>query len=110
MTQVKFLSSLGRAVGKKIVSLDLRRPIKLRDVLAAVAMEIPSPQRKAFLRNGALRDGVVVLVNGRSPDVSDGMNTAVHDKDRVVLFNAVGGGFQPEASSINLALLSPSLA
>jgi MoaD family protein len=64
----------------------------VRAMLAQLTTEYPSLAEKVWDDDGNLKDGINVLINGRSFKFLEDAETVIHEGDELAIFPAVGGG------------------
>jgi molybdopterin synthase sulfur carrier subunit len=90
--QVRLFGSLRPFVGAKAVEVELAPGAPVQCLLDRLVAEYPVLGTKFFDEGGDLRGSISVLVNGRHIAFLEGLDTTLHEDDRVALFPAVGGG------------------
>jgi molybdopterin converting factor small subunit len=76
---------------KRPITLDLQSPT-LRDVLLALQRNPEGPLKSILKEDLSLREGWVVLVNGRNIASLEKLETSVHDGDEITFTVLVAGG------------------
>jgi molybdopterin synthase sulfur carrier subunit len=66
--------------------------MSFRGLLETLAERIPGARDILFEEDGAIRDYVIMMRNGRRIDRDDAQNTILCDGDEVALFPPVSGG------------------
>jgi molybdopterin converting factor small subunit len=73
------------------ITLDLEAPA-LRDVLAALQKHHEGPWGRIFKEDFSLREGSVILVNGRNIASLQKLETEIRDGDEITFTVLVAGG------------------
>ncbi len=76
---------------KRPITLDLESPT-LRDVLAALKKKHEGPWRRFLNEDLSLREGCVVLVNGRNITSLAKLETKIYERDEITFTVLVAGG------------------
>ena len=76
---------------KQPVTLDVESPT-LRDVLAALRSHHEGPWERLLQEDLSLREGCVVLVNGRNIASLEKLETKIHEGDEITFTVLVAGG------------------
>lgn len=92
MMRVRIFATLRPLVGAKEVNVDVAAGDTVRDVLEKLKAAYPALGERILDADGGLQSSIIVLVNGRSARLSDGLDRAVQECDQLALFPAVGGG------------------
>jgi MoaD family protein len=90
--RVRIFGTLRQTVAAKDVEVRLQARDTVGSVLERLATEYPALGKRLLDEEGNPRNSVHVLVNGRSIQFLDGLNTPIQEGDRLSLFPAVGGG------------------
>jgi MoaD family protein len=91
--KIKLLGALRHFSGKKELTIPFEEGFKVKDVVAALGMQIP--QLKNTFCNSELNDArsnSLILVNGREISVLAGYETKLCDGDELVFVPVVHGG------------------
>lgn len=88
MIQVKLFGNLRQHAGGAVVSAPGET---VWDVFEALFAQYPA-LKSAVMDGGQLRPHVRVMVNGRDSELTDGLETAVSDKDQIAIFPPIAGG------------------
>jgi len=78
--------------GSKEIEVQLDENSTIQEVLAQVVADYPDLQKKVFSDREQLSAGVLVFVNGRSIRFLSGLDTRLHESDRLALFPPLAGG------------------
>jgi molybdopterin converting factor small subunit len=87
--KVRFFKPFDELSGRDEIDLDLKRPVKVKEVLGMVEREIPSFQRFLRKEKDEVLNFFVVLVRG---DEILKLNDTVEDKDIVKILPPISGG------------------
>jgi molybdopterin synthase sulfur carrier subunit len=90
--RVRIFATLRQLVGAKEVEVDVEGGDTVRNVLEKLTVAYPALGERVLDEDGNVQSSIHVLVNGRSINFLDGLNTAIEHDDRLALFPAVGGG------------------
>jgi sulfur-carrier protein len=90
--QVKIYATLRDLVGISKTEINLPEPTPASQVLNHLGRLYPALEPKIFDGIGRLKGSITVLLNGRSLEYLDGLDTLVTDTDKLSLFPPVGGG------------------
>ena len=91
--QVNFYATLRLITGAKTVDFELQDGGTVRDLVHEIVRVFPSMQQELLDNDGQLFGHVHVFVNGRDNRFLENMmDTPIHDKDKIDIFPAVGGG------------------
>jgi sulfur-carrier protein len=89
--EVRFFATFRNLTGQSACHLD-RPPARLRGVLDLLAARYGDEFRRAVFQGGALSPVVILLVNGQHVAHTGGLDTPIHDGDRLSVFPMVAGG------------------
>ena len=78
--------------GNKEVEVRLTEQSTVQEALAQLVRPYPDLERKVFSAPDQISAGVQVFVNGRSILFLDGLDTRLHEDDRLALFPPLAGG------------------
>ena len=87
--KVRFFKPFDELSGKDEIDLDLKRPVKVKEVLGMVEREVPSFQRFLRKEKDEVLNFFVVLVRG---DEILKLNDTVQDKDVIKVLPPISGG------------------
>ncbi len=90
--QVRLFGTLRPFVGAKSVEVQVVPGAPVRTLLDGLVAAHPALADKLFDGHGALQGSIHVLINGRHISFLEGLDTPLHEDDRVAVFPAVGGG------------------
>ncbi|MGC4809221.1 ubiquitin-like small modifier protein 1 [Micromonospora sp. DT228] len=90
--RVRLPASLSQSGKAGMVDVDVPTVTTLRAVLAEIERKIPGATRRILDEDGKLYRFVNLYVNGDDIRNSDGIDTAVHSTDEVLILPAVSGG------------------
>ncbi|MBN1195714.1 MAG: MoaD/ThiS family protein [Methanomicrobiaceae archaeon] len=88
---VKTFASL-RDVAERETMVCIEEGAVVGDLMEVLFRRYPGLEEALFSSPGELKRFVNILVNGRNIHFMRGMDTVLHDGDRVVLFPPAGGG------------------
>ena len=91
--EVKLLGAFKTALGKEQIILQLSGKQKLATVIHSIAES--SAELKRVLLDSELEDScpnAIIIVNGKTISVLNGLDTEVGDGDKIVLVPAIHGG------------------
>lgn len=91
---VKFFGVLRKTVGKKQVSVEIKRNTKLKDIIQSLTDKTSNLKQLLIDPElGDIRPNAIVLLNGKELSALDkGLGTRVHEDDEIVLIPVVHGG------------------
>jgi molybdopterin synthase sulfur carrier subunit len=89
---VRTYATLRDLLGTSQITLELVEPTPAREVLRRLVTAYPVLNGKLWDAGEKLTGYVMVLVNGRSLDFLDGLDTIIAPNDNLSLFPPVGGG------------------
>jgi len=87
--RVRFFKPFDELSGRDEIDLDLKRPVKVKEVLGMIEREVPSFQRFLRKEKDEVLNFFVVLVRG---DEILKLNDTVEDKDIVKILPPISGG------------------
>ena len=87
--KVRFFKPFDELSGRDEIDLDLKRPVKVKEVLGMIEKEVPSFQRFLRKENDEVLNFFVVLVRG---DQILKLNDIIQDKDIVKVLPPISGG------------------
>jgi len=87
--KVRFFKPFDELSGRDEIDLDLKRPVKVKEVLGMIEREVPSFQRFLRKEKDEVLNFFVVLVRG---DEILKLNDTVEDKDIVKILPPISGG------------------
>jgi molybdopterin synthase sulfur carrier subunit len=91
--QVRVYATLRDLLGQSRLNVSAAEMATVGDVLAHLTTEHPALDGKLWDANHNLTGFVTVLLNGRSIEYLQGLETPVTDADVIALFPPVGGGW-----------------
>jgi molybdopterin converting factor small subunit len=94
---VRIWASLGGLFGqqttsKRVLEVEVGDGSTLLDLLRSLGDAYPRFGGVMFDPSGEPSDQISVVLNDRLPELLDGLGTALHDGDRVILVQAYAGG------------------
>jgi MoaD family protein len=87
--KVRFFKPFDELSGRDEIDLDLKRPVKVKEVLGMIEKEVPSFQRFLRKEKDEVLNYFVVLVRG---DEILKLNDTLQDKDIVKILPPISGG------------------
>lgn len=90
--RIRTYATLRDLLGVSAIDLALPGPVDVRYVLDQLVEAYPALAGKLWDAAGNWSGFVTVLLNGRSVEYLQGLETAVRDDDNISLFPPVGGG------------------
>jgi molybdopterin converting factor small subunit len=87
--KVRFFKPFDELSGRDEIDLDLKRPVKVKEVLGMIEREVPSFQRFLRKEKDEVLNFFVVLVRG---DEILKLNDTVQDKDVIKVLPPISGG------------------
>ena len=90
--KVKVFGTLRSVIGQKQVKVSLDQKNTVGAVLEQLKTRYPELKEKLGGEGEIPPTGVNILVNGRSIEFLNGLNTSLEEDDRVALFPPLGGG------------------
>ncbi len=89
---IRAYATLRDLLGVSTIQLTLPGPITMRDLLDRLVEVHPTLADKLWDAQGNWSGFVTVLLNGRSVEYLQGLETPVREEDVISLFPPVGGG------------------
>ncbi len=87
----EFFGPLRTQVGMKSISIKIEESVNLKEALRM----LPQPVRDLIIDdNGAVRPGIMILVNDVDARTVYGFDVMVSDNDRVTLIPMIHGGYE----------------
>lgn len=90
--KAKVFGTLRSVIGNKEVKVSLDQSNTVGDVLEQLKARYPELREKLGGEGETPPTGVNILVNGRSIEFLDGLDTPLQEDDRLALFPPIGGG------------------
>jgi molybdopterin synthase sulfur carrier subunit len=90
--KVKVFGTLRSVIGQKQIKVSLDQKNTVGAVLEQLKTRYPELKEKLGGEGEIPPTGVNILVNGRSIEFLNGLNTSLEEDDRVALFPPLGGG------------------
>ena len=91
--EVKFFTSLREITGKKVDEIQLQDIITVEELLTQLASKYGKKFREyLYNEKGNVRSHLSILVNGKSTNVLQGLDTELKEGDTVAILPPVGGG------------------
>lgn len=73
-------------------AIEIQESATIRELLTLLSERYPKLKDEIFLDDGALKDFVNILQNGRNIAFIQGLDSILADWDRIALFPPAGGG------------------
>jgi molybdopterin converting factor small subunit len=77
---------------RRKIEIPQKDSITLRELFALWASRYGREISERFIQEGAIRPEVILLVNEKNIDSLQGLDTEIHDRDKLVILTAVAGG------------------
>jgi len=90
--RIRVYGTLRSVVGDKEIDLPTSAKSSARSVLERLLVAYPGLEKKLLREGDTLQGGVQIMVNGRSIQFLDGLDTPLEDSDQLALFPPIGGG------------------
>lgn len=89
--KIRFFARFRELLGTDIVT-DVEAGMMFSALITATARKNPDGYDAIFDKNGAFREFVILMKNGRRIDIADAAQTPVEDGDEIAVFPPVAGG------------------
>lgn len=91
--KVKLFASFRELIGTGIVILNKSQELTVLDVIKEISKQYnPNFENEVLKNSKELKPYVKILVNGRSIEFLNGLNTKLKNEDTMAIFPPVGGG------------------
>ncbi len=90
--RVRIFATLRQLVGEKEEEVRVDAGDTVRNVLEKLVAEYPALRESVLDDDGNLQGSIIVLINGRSIEFLDGLNSTIQESDQLALFPLIGGG------------------
>lgn len=91
--EIKFFTSLREITGKKVEEVQLRNAITVEELLTQLSEKYGKEFREyLYNKEGKVHGYLSILVNGKSTNVLQGLDTKLKEGDTVAILPPVGGG------------------
>jgi molybdopterin synthase sulfur carrier subunit len=91
--EVRFFTSLREITGKKKEEVQLQSTITVEELLTGLSKKYGEEFREYFYNEeGNVHDYLLILVNGKSTNVLQGLDTELKEGDIIAVLPPVGGG------------------
>jgi molybdopterin synthase sulfur carrier subunit len=91
--EVKFFTSLREITGKKVDEVQLQDIITVEELLTQLSKKYGKEFREyLYNEKGKVHSYLSILVNGKSTNVLQGLNTELKEGDTIAILPPVGGG------------------
>ena len=89
--KIRFFARFRELLGTDIMT-DVAAGTMYTSLVATLAKKNPEGYAAIFDENGAFRDFVILMKNGKRIDIADAATTLVADGDEIAVFPPVAGG------------------
>jgi len=90
---IKFFTSLREITGNKMVNLELKNLISVKELLSLLSEKYGQKFREyIYNQEGKIQDFLSFLVNGKNINNLQGFNTTLKEGDIIAILPPVGGG------------------
>ena len=91
--RVEFYGTYRTLAGGRIIEVEPRQNLTVRDILQNVCVRFPALKDELFNEHGDLYAYIPVYVNGRNPRLLEaGLNTSLQPGDVISLFSPISSG------------------
>lgn len=90
--QVKLYASLRQTAGVKMVEMEIRDGMAIREILKVVTDQYPVLEKFIWTEQGELSEHAHVFINSENIRHQAGLSTVVKPEDRVDIFPPLVGG------------------
>ncbi len=91
--EVRFFTSLREITGKKIEEIMLQNTITVGELLTELSKKYGKEFREyLYTQKGKVHGYLSILVNGKSTNILQGLDTELKEGDTVAILPPVGGG------------------
>ena len=89
--KIRFFARFRELLGTDIMT-DVVAGMMFTSLITTIAKKNPEGYDAIFDENGAFREFVILMKNGRRIDIADAEKTPVEDGDEIAVFPPVAGG------------------
>jgi sulfur-carrier protein len=89
--KIRFFARFRELLGNDIIT-DVEAGTMFTPLVAAIAQKNPEGYSAIFDENGAFREFVILMKNGKRVDIADAVQTPVENGDEIAVFPPVAGG------------------
>ena len=89
--KIRFFARFRELLGNDIIT-DVDKGKMFTPLIATIAQKNPEGYAAIFDENGAFREFVILMKNGKRVDIADAAQTPVDDGDEIAVFPPVAGG------------------
>jgi molybdopterin synthase sulfur carrier subunit len=94
--EVRFFTSLREITGKKVEEVQLQNAITVEELLTELSKKYGREFREyLYNEKGRVHGYLSILVNGKSTNVLQGLDTKLKGGDTIAILPPVGGGSAP---------------
>ncbi|MDN5346376.1 MAG: sulfur-carrier protein [Petrotoga sp.] len=90
--KIKFFSLIKFDLKKDEVDYQLSESKSVREIIELLDQEFDNYFSRKLLKDGELKSGTIILLNGRNIRHLQGLDTLVENKDEITIFPPSGGG------------------
>ena len=91
MVKVRFFARFRELLGNDIMT-DVHQGTMFTPLITTIAQNKPDGYAALFDENGAFREFVILMKNGKRIEIADAATTPVEDGDEIAVFPPVAGG------------------
>ena len=89
--KIRFFARFRELLGNDII-IDVDKGKMFISLITTIAQKNPEGYAAIFDENGAFREFVILMKNGKRIDIADAAQTPVEDGDEIAVFPPVAGG------------------
>jgi molybdopterin synthase sulfur carrier subunit len=89
--KIRFFARFRELFGTDIIT-DIAAGMTFTSLITTIAKKNPEGYAAIFDKEGAFRDFVILMKNGKRIDLADATKTPVEDGDEIAVFPPVAGG------------------
>ncbi|MBL5980991.1 molybdenum biosynthesis protein MoaD [Petrotoga sp. 8T1HF07.NaAc.6.1] len=90
--KIKFFSLIKFDLNKDEVDYQLSGSKSVKEIIKLLDREFDNYFNRKLLKDGELKSGTIILLNGRNILHLQGLDTLVENKDEITIFPPSGGG------------------
>jgi len=91
--KIKFFSLIKFDLKKDEVDYQLSGSKSVKEIIKLLDQEFANYFNRKLLKDGELKSGTIILLNGRNICHLQGLDTLVENKDEITIFPPSGGGY-----------------